>query len=77
MKTAVIVSSVNRPQVLHETVLAICRQTIPPMAIILSLCDTCSVLPETTRLPAVTMVQGQNGTDKATKRRAERCAFRS
>ena len=31
------------------------------MAIILSLCDTCSVLPETARLPAVTIVQGQTG----------------
>jgi GT2 family glycosyltransferase len=61
MKTAVIVSSVNRPQVLHETVLAICRQTISPRAIILSLCDTCSILPETARLPAVTIVQGQTG----------------
>jgi Glycosyltransferase like family 2 len=61
MKTAVIVSSVNRPQVLHETVVAISRQSVSPMAIILSLCDAVSVLPETMRLPAVTVVQGQQG----------------
>ena len=61
MKTAVIVSSVNRPQVLHETVLAIRRQTVSPLAIILSLCDARSLLPETSHLPAVTIVQGQPG----------------
>jgi hypothetical protein len=61
MKTAVIVSSVNRPQVLHETMLAIGRQSASPIAIILSLCDTCSVLPETARLPGITIVQGQTG----------------
>jgi glycosyl transferase family 2 len=61
MKTAVIISSVNRPQVLHETVLAICRQTVSPITIILSLCDVCSVLPETSRLPGIEIVQGQTG----------------
>jgi glycosyltransferase involved in cell wall biosynthesis len=61
MKTAVIVSSVNRPQVLHETMVAIRRQSVSPIAVILSLCDTCSVLPETARLPAVTIIQGQTG----------------
>jgi GT2 family glycosyltransferase len=61
MKTAVIISSVNRPQVLHETVAAIGRQSVSPMAIILSLCDARSVLPETLHLPAVTIVQGQQG----------------
>ena len=61
MKTAVVVSSVNRPQVLHETVLALRRQTIPPLSIIVSLCDTCSVLPETSRLSSVKIVQGEQG----------------
>jgi GT2 family glycosyltransferase len=61
MKTAVIVSSVNRPEVLHEMVLAIGRQTVSPLAIILSLCDARSVLPETSRFPTVTIVQGQPG----------------
>jgi GT2 family glycosyltransferase len=61
MKTAVIVSSVNRPQVLHETVLAIRRQTVSPLAIILSLCDARSLLPETSHLPGVTIVQGNPG----------------
>jgi GT2 family glycosyltransferase len=61
MKTAVIVSSVNRPQVLHETVVAIGRQTVSPIAIILSLCDAQSLLSETSRLPTVKIVQCQRG----------------
>jgi GT2 family glycosyltransferase len=61
MKTAVIVSSVNRPQVLHETVLALHRQTTSPLAIILSLCDVRSLLPETSSLPGVRVVQGERG----------------
>jgi GT2 family glycosyltransferase len=61
MKTAVVISSVNRPEVLHETVLAVCRQTVSPITIILSLCDVCSVLPETSRLPGIKIIQGQAG----------------
>jgi GT2 family glycosyltransferase len=61
MKTAVIVSSVNRPQVLHETVLAIRRQSVSPLAVILSLCNDRSLLPETSRLPSVKIVQGEQG----------------
>ena len=61
MKTAVVVCSVGRPQVLHETVIALGRQTVPPVAIILSLCDSASVLPETLGLPGVAIAEGPRG----------------
>jgi GT2 family glycosyltransferase len=61
MKTAIVISSLNRPQILHETVLALNRQTISPTAIILSLCDSASLLGETTQLPLVRLVQGPKG----------------
>jgi GT2 family glycosyltransferase len=48
----------------HETVIALGRQTISPMAIIASLCDAASVLPETLSLPDVTMVEGDKGLTK-------------
>lgn len=64
MGTAIVVSSVNRPQVLHETVLAIGRQTIPPTTIIVSLCDHASLLPETADLPCVRVVHGPRGLTK-------------
>jgi GT2 family glycosyltransferase len=64
MTTAIVVSSVNRPGVLHETISAIARQTISPNAIILSLCDAHSVLDETARLPLVHVVQGTRGLTK-------------
>src|SRR5271170_587547 len=64
MKTAIIVSSVNRPRILHETVLAINRQTISPTTIILSLCDTTDVLQETAQLPLARVVQGPKGLTK-------------
>jgi len=61
MTIAIVVSSVNRPGVLHETIDAIARQTISPSAIILSLCDAHSVLDETARLPLVRIVHGSRG----------------
>jgi glycosyltransferase involved in cell wall biosynthesis len=64
MKTTIVVSSVNRPQMLHETVLAIRKQTNLPIAIILSLCDTASILSETAELPLVHVVQGPRGLTK-------------
>jgi GT2 family glycosyltransferase len=64
MKTAIIVSSVNRPQILHETVLAINRQTTTPAAIVLSLCDSVSVLRATVQLPKVRVVAGPKGLTK-------------
>ncbi|HEX6770417.1 MAG TPA: glycosyltransferase [Acidobacteriaceae bacterium] len=61
MSTAVIVCSVGRPQVLHDTVAALHRQTVSPAAIILSLSDERSVLPETLKIPNVTSVHGERG----------------
>jgi GT2 family glycosyltransferase len=64
MKTAVIISSAARPQVLHETVTALRRQTVLPLAIIVSLCDAASVSPETAALPEVRLVEGEKGLTK-------------
>jgi GT2 family glycosyltransferase len=64
LKTCVVISSVNRPQVLHEAVLSLRKQTISPNAIILSLCDTASVLRETSELPFVLVIQGPRGLTK-------------
>jgi glycosyltransferase involved in cell wall biosynthesis len=64
VRTAIVVSSLNRPQVLHETVLAIGRQTIPPTTTIVSLCDNTSLLIETADLPLVCLVHGPRGLTK-------------
>ena len=61
MKTAIIVSSVNRPEILHDTIVAIGRQTTSPVVMVLSLCDKNSVREETLRLPLVRVVQGAKG----------------
>jgi GT2 family glycosyltransferase len=61
MKTAIIVSSVNRPEILHDTIVAMERQTISPLVTVLSLCDKNSVREETLRLPLVRVVQGGQG----------------
>jgi GT2 family glycosyltransferase len=61
MKTAVIVCSVGRAHMLHETVMSLGRQTVSPIAIVLSVCERASVLPETVCLPRVTIVEGPRG----------------
>lgn len=61
MKTAVILSSIGRPQVLHETVVALARQALSPLAIILSIADEASVLPATLSIPGVIVVHGKKG----------------
>jgi GT2 family glycosyltransferase len=61
VKTCVVISSWNRPQVLHETVLSLQKQTLAPHAVVLSLCDGASLLPETEKLPLVRVVQGSQG----------------
>ena len=71
MKTCVVISSLNRSQVLHETVLSLQKQTIAPNAIVLSLCDTASLLPETEKLPLVRVVQGSQGLTKQRNRGRE------
>jgi glycosyltransferase involved in cell wall biosynthesis len=64
MKTAIIVSSLGRPKVLHDTILALGRQARSPNTILLSLCDAASVLEETKRLPLVRTVHGPQGLTK-------------
>ena len=61
MKTAVILSSIGRPQVLHETAIALARQSVPPLAIIVSLGDEASALPATLSIPGVTVVHSEKG----------------
>jgi glycosyltransferase involved in cell wall biosynthesis len=61
MKTTVIICSVNRPTILHATVMGILKQTVQPHAIVLSLCDESSVLSETRALPGVRCVFGPKG----------------
>jgi GT2 family glycosyltransferase len=61
MRTAIVISSVSRPDTLHETVAALTKQTSSPISITLSLCDSHSVLEETTRLPLVRLVRGSKG----------------
>jgi len=39
MNTTVIICSVDRPAILHETVLGLMKQTVPADAVVLSLCD--------------------------------------
>jgi GT2 family glycosyltransferase len=64
MKTAVILCSVNRPQVLHDTVVSLGKQAVPPIAVILSLSGVSSALPQTLDIPSVLTVYGPLGLTK-------------
>jgi len=64
MNTAVIICSVSRPQVLHDTVVSLGKQTVPPMAVVLSLSDTSSAMPQTVDIPTVRTVFGPLGLTK-------------
>ncbi len=55
-----IICSLNRPQMLHETVLSLVHQTTP-CEIIVSVPDESHVLNETCRLPRVRLVTGSKG----------------
>ena len=61
MNSTVIICTVNRPAILHATVLGLLRQTVQPDSIILSLCDESSVLAKTRFLPLVHCVLGPRG----------------
>ncbi|HEV2117623.1 MAG TPA: glycosyltransferase family A protein, partial [Terriglobales bacterium] len=58
------ISSVGRPEILHETVVSLGKQTYLPIMIVLSLCDTASVAKETAQLPLIRTVQGAQGLTK-------------
>jgi GT2 family glycosyltransferase len=64
VKTCVVISSLNRAEILHETVRSLKKQTVAPAAVILSLCDADSVLPETAQLPLVRVALGGQGLTK-------------
>lgn len=62
MNTTVIICSVNRPMILHETVCGLMKQTVQPDSILLSLCDEASATEDTKALPRVQCVFGPRGT---------------
>jgi GT2 family glycosyltransferase len=64
MKTAVVISSVGRPKILHETVVSLGKQTNLPTTIVLSVCDGASVSNETAQLPLIRIVEGPKGLTK-------------
>ncbi len=59
----VIFCSVNRPQMLHESIVCVTRQTIP-CRIVVSVPDESHVAPETLQLPSVTVVYSPKGLTK-------------
>lgn len=61
MNTTVVICSVNRSAILHDTVRSLMKQTVRPEAIILSLCDETSALRETRTLPGVRCIFGPRG----------------
>jgi hypothetical protein len=61
MDTTMIICSVGRSAVLHETVLGLLKQTVQPASIILSLGEEGSALPETEALPRVSCIVGARG----------------
>jgi len=61
MDTTVIICSLGRSAVLHETVLGLLKQTVQPASIILSLGEEHSALPETEALPRVRRILGAPG----------------
>jgi len=61
MKTTVVICSVNRPTILHATVVGLIKQTVQPDSILLSLCDESSVVSETKAVPGVRCIFGAKG----------------
>ncbi|HEX4065519.1 MAG TPA: glycosyltransferase [Acidobacteriaceae bacterium] len=61
MKIAVIICTINRPAILHQTVLSIRRQSLAPVQIILSSPGPEHVLPETLEIVGVEWVQAPAG----------------
>ena len=61
MKISVIICTINRPSVLHETVRSISKQSLTPIQIILCSPGSEHVLPETLQISRVEWVQSQAG----------------
>src|SRR5690242_16411318 len=61
MKISVIICSVNRAAILHDTVLSITRQTYPPTEILIVSPDKQHILAQTLEIPGVRFVPGSLG----------------
>ena len=64
MKIATIICTLNRPAILHDTVLSIVRQSCVPVQIVIASPDPKHVLPETMSLPGVEFVVAPLGASK-------------
>jgi len=61
VKVSVIICTINRPSVLHETVLSIRKQSLQPIQIVLCSPGPEHVLPETLQIPGVEWIQSPAG----------------
>jgi len=64
MKIATIICTLNRPLILHDTVLSILRQSCVPVQIVIASPDPKHVLTETLSLPGVEFVVAPLGASK-------------
>lgn len=68
MKIATIICTLNRPEILHETILSVRRQSLAPEQIVISSPEAKHVLPETLALPGVQFVLAPVGASKQRNR---------
>ena len=64
MKIAAIICTVNRPSVLHDTVLSITRQSVVPAQILIASPESRHVLSETLAIPGIEFVLAPIGASK-------------
>lgn len=64
MKLSVVIASMSRRDILHETVLSVLRQSWPPDEILLSVTSADDCSPQTCAHPAVRVVTGPKGLTK-------------
>jgi glycosyltransferase involved in cell wall biosynthesis len=64
MRTAVVISTLGRPETLQETVESVQRQSVLPVAILLSVCTAADVSRKTLELPLARVVFGPKGLTK-------------
>lgn len=74
MKIAVIICTLNRPDVLHETLLSVKRQSHAPEQILIASPDAKHVLPETGAIPGVIFIQTPIGLAKQRNRALQNIA---
>lgn len=61
MRISAIICTLNRPAVLHDTILSVKRQTIPPIQILIASPSRKHVLTETLDIPGVTFIETRTG----------------